>query len=541
MPTKNIYIENNSREIILKGVNIVAEPTKKTLGAKGKNVVIGNKITKDGISVVKAINVKDEEDAIGANIIKQASERTLKEAGDGTTSAVIICQSIIVEGFKLLAAGMNGQDLKSGIDKATKVIVEEIKSMSIKIDVHSPKLKHIATIAANGDEEIGELITEAFIKTGKDGVRSLENSNTGASYLETKDGLFFESGYIMQVYINNQENQSCVLEDAFIIICEGKITTLKEINPILQKINLEFKKPENTKKGILFIAEEFEGEALYTLNVNRAKNNFPICIVKAPGFGDNKKNLLKDIASVVGADIANEESGIRPDTLKIENLGYASKVTITKDETIIVGGGGKKHDIDERIAFVRKSIELIPANDVYHKEQLERSLAKLTGGVAVIYVGAATEVELNEKKDRFDDSRRATECALQEGIVAGGGVALIRCIDSLNKIECKTEDEKAGVKLIQKVLVAPFLQMAKNAGIELAVKDLKSDNKNYGYNFKTDTFEDLFESGVVDAAKVVRVSFVNAASVAGTLLTTDAVIVQVNQEMPYIPPQMRNL
>lgn len=525
MATKQIFIGSNSREVILKGVNIISDVVKSTLGAKGRNVTINSIITKDGVTVAKAIRLGDTDESIGANAVKAVAEKTVKDSGDGTTTASLIFQSIVTEGFKLLAAGMNGQELKRGIDKAVDIVSKELEAMAEKIEIDSPKLKMIAAISGNNNEEIGNMIAEAFVKTGKDGVITLESSNTGESYMKIVEGMHLQKGYFSSLFINNQENLTTEFKDCFILISEAKITTIKEVEPIMKKIYGE-------GKAVIMIAEDFDGEALYTINHNKIKG-FPVCLIKSPGFGDNKKAILQDIAAVTGATIANDESGVRLDTLKITDLGKANKVVVGKEETTIFGGAGEKHDVDERVSLVRKLIDLSPADNPYEKRMLEERLAKLTGGIGVIYVGAATEVELKEKMDRFDDAKRATACALQEGIVVGGGIALIRCQEGLDALMNTYEgDELAGVKLIRKVLEAPFRQMAKNAEVEILVKEVCGQDANYGYNFKTDKFENLVEAGVIDPCKVVRVALVNAASVAGTLLTTDSVIINVDDELP---------
>lgn len=544
MATKEILFSEEARKAIKDGVDLVANAVKVSLGARGRNVVIGgrNQSTKDGYSISKAIVYTDPVLSVGSEMVKEVAKQTVKIAGDATTTATLLAQAIIHEGFKLLSAGHRGVELKHGIDKAVAIVVDELELMKQDAEIGSDKLMQVATISGNNDEAIGSMVIDAFNKTGKEGVISLDDSKTGQTYLDLKDGLVFDKGYLSALFINNQANLSCQLDNPYIIIVEGKVSHLKEINPIFQIISKENKEKE-TNRPILMIAEDFDGEALYTINVNRVKNGFPVCLVKAPGFGDNQKNILKDIAAVVGANIANDEGGIRLDKIKLEDLGTAEKVLCTKEETTMVGGGGKKHDLDERISFVRKSIELCDPNDFMGKRQLEERLAKLTGGVAIIYVGAATETELNELKDRYDDSLRATRCAIEEGVVVGGGIALIRCIDKLNNPEVATSDELAGVKLIQKVLEYPFIQMVQNAGLDgrVTLGDVLKKDKNFGYNFKTDVFEDLMQGGVVDALKVIRWALINAASFAGTLLTTEVLIIPEKEEggNNFIPPQMR--
>lgn len=533
MATKQIYEGESSREIILKGAAIVAKIVGSTLGAAGKNVIINKQISKDGVTVSKSIRMNGVDESVGVDLLKEVAEKTVKDSGDGTTSATVLAYSILSEGFKLVAAGYKGGELKVGIDKVVSTVTKKILEMSESIEIDSPKLAQIAAISGNNNKEIGDIISEAFMKTGKDGVITLEDSNTGESYLKIVEGMSIDRGYLSNIFITNQEKLTCEFENPYILISESKIISIKEIQPILVAISKEGEK-EGKAKPVIIIAEDFEGEALYTLNLNRIKG-FPLCLIKTPGFGDNKKNIVQDIAAVVGANIANDESGLRLDTLKISDLGTAEKVTIGKDDSVIVGGGGKENDISERVRFIKKSIELVQPESWFEKEQLEKRLAKLTGGIGIIYVGAATEVELKEKKDRFDDALRATGCALKEGILPGGGIALIRCIEFLDEIETATDDERAGVNLMKKVLEAPFRQMAKNAELEIAVKEVCGKGVNFGYNFKTNKFEDLVEAGVIDPAKVVRVALQNACSVAGTLLTTDSIIINVDEPLPNFP------
>ena len=524
MATKSIYEKDQAREIFLKGVNKIANPVITTLGAKGKTVAIAGKyrtvLSKDGVSIVKAIQLTDEEDIAGANLVKEVAVKTLKQAGDSTTCATLLTQVIIQEGFKLLAAGHNGHALKAGIDKAVDEVVKHLGEMSEKITVDSPKLKQIATISANNDEFIGTIVADAYAQVGKDGIVSLDDSRTGKTYLEAVKGMQFEKGYLMPNFINNEENLSCQLNNPYILLSEGKITMLKEIKSILEQVIAE-------DRSILIIAEDVEGDALYNIlhNIQASKGQFKVCIVKAPGFGDNKKEQLKDIAAVVGATVASETTGSRLDLLKLTDLGSAEKILITKDTTTIVGGKGEF--VEARVKYIHKQIELNTSEDPFDKEQLEKRLAKLSGGIAVLYVGAPTEMELNELKDRCDDSLRATKCAIEEGIVPGGGVAFIRCADKcIKNVSDWDKTENAGMGIIWAALYKPFKQMVINAGVEIIPRDINNDNPNYGYNFKTNKFEDLVESGVIDAVKSLRVALVNASSAAGTLLTSDSLIIQ---------------
>lgn len=535
MATKQILFNEEARKGILQGAEKVANPVSVSLGIKGKTVVVGtkgySKITKDGVSIAKSIFLEDAMEAIGANLMKDVAKKTLKDSGDNTTTSVVLAHSILKEGFKLVAAGVNSMQLKKGVDKAVEKVLSLISQRATPIELDSPKLKQIASIAANNDEVIGGFVSDIYQKVGKDSVIAIEESNNGETRIESVDGMQIESGYISPYFMNNIENQSCQLQDAYVLVCEGTISTLKEIQPI-------FNLASKNQKAIMIVAEEIEAEALLTLVNTKTRGNYPLCVVKAPSFGDKKKEILRDIAITTGATVLNDDAGIRIDLAKITHLGTVSKVLVTRDETTFVGGSGQKIDVDAHIAFVRKSIEL-SANE-YEKRQHESRLARLTGGVGVIYVGAATEVEMGEKKDRYDDSLRATKCAIEEGVIAGGGVAFLRCVEDLNSIECETDDEKAGVKLIQKVLEAPFIQMAKNAGLQdrVSVGDILKGEGNYGYNFKTDKFEDLFESGVVDSAKVIKAALKNASSVSGTLLTSECLIVNVDEPLPNIP-QMR--
>lgn len=536
MGTKRIIYAKEAREAIQKGVNAVANAVKVSLGYNGRSVIIGRTITKDGYTIAKSIMLTDEVECIGADIIKRVAFKTVKEAGDNTTTSTILAQEIFNGGLEIIDAKQEGRtvnsvSVKKGIDKAVLLVVEKLKSLAQKIDINSDKLKQIATISANNDESIGKIVAEAFQKTGLEGVITIDESNTGETYLKIVEGLNFDRGYISPYFMRNQSTLACQLDNPYILISEGKISTLKQIKKILELVLRD-------NRSLVIIAEDIEGEALHTLITTRMKGNAPICAIKAPGFGENQKDTLRDIASVVGASIANDESGLRLDLLKLEDLGQSEKILITKDETTILGGKGEKHNIDERTNFIRKSIELSSPDNPFEKHQLEQRLAKLTGGIAVMYVGAPTDVELSELKDRYDDAIRATRCALEEGIVAGGGVALIRCIEVLNDILTLNVDEQAGIDLIKKVLESPFNQMAVNAGVEITAKKISELENNFGYNFKTDKIEDLVESGVIDPIKSIRISLINAASVSSTLLTSEAVLVQVDDPLPQMP-QMR--
>lgn len=529
MPTKEILFGEESRKSIKIGVDKVANVVKTTLGAKGRNVIIGRKmssqITKDGVTVAKSIQLEDPIEVIGADLIKKVAKKTVDQAGDGTTTSTILAQAIIYEGFKLIAAGHNPIELKKGIDNAVDAVVNGIVSMSEKVEIDSDRLNQIATVSSNNDKEIGNLVADAFKQTGKDGVITIENSQTGQTYIKVVDGMQFDRGMISPWFVINEEKLSAEFENALILVSADKISTEKEFVPFLQKAVA-------TRKPILIIAEDITDYALSSSIINRIKGAYPICAVKAPSYGADKYEILRDICAMTGATLVDESAGIRMDTVELKHLGNAEKVTITRDSTTIVNGGGKKEDIEGRVKYIRTALGL-SSND-FEKEQLQNRLAKINGGVAVIYVGAATDIELSEKKDRVEDAMKATKCAIEEGIVVGGGVALIRCIDKLFELKYNTDDERVGIKLVQKILSSPFKQMIENAGVDISIKEIENKNVNYGYNFKTDTFEDLVESGIIDPAKVVRVSLVNAASLAGTLLTSDALIVQ-SDDVPNFP------
>jgi len=531
MGTRSILYNEEARKAIKNGVDKVANAVKVTLGAKGRTVIVGHKygskITKDGISVARAINLEDEIEAIGANIIKEVSQNTVAQAGDGTTSAMIIAQAILHEGFKLSAAGHNTTELKSGIDKAVKAVVEQLKVISTPVDVDSDKLKQISIISANNDEEIGSKIAEAYKLTGKDGIISIDDSTTGETYIKSVEGMQFERGYISPFFVNDESTLSVQFEKPYILVCAGKISTGKEILPIFGQV------VKSNNAPFLIIAEDVVDEALGIILTNRIKGPYPICVIKSPGFGDNQIETLRDICALTGATLVNDETGVRLDTLTLEQLGKSDKVLVTKDETTIVGGAGDKNGIEARKDFIRKSIEQSP--DEREQNLFRNRLAKLSGGIAILYVGASSEVELGEKKDRCDDALRATGAALEEGIVPGGGIALIRCDSILENLPFDNDGEREGIKLIRRVLSAPFRQMVENSGLDINISNILSLSQNFGYNFKTDKVEDLVESGVVDPTKVVRVALVNAASVSGVLLTSESLIVNVddpNQIMP---------
>lgn len=533
MPTKQILFNEESRKAILKGMDIVSDAVGISLGARGKMAVIGSKgytkTTKDGVSIARSIRLEDSIEAIGANAIKDVAQKTVLQCGDNTTTASIMTRAIYKEGAKLISAGYNSVDLKRGIDMATDKVVEYIKSISQQIDISDDKLKQIATISANNDTEIGGFVADAIQRTGKDGIVSLDTSTRGETYIEKVEGLQISASYIHPVFINNPEKLSCELINPYILVAEGKISNENDILPIFGLVANKDNRP------FLIISEYIEGNALAVLVHNKVKGNYPVCAVRAPSYGENQKRILQDIGVCVGADVASEETGLRLDKLKITNLGTAEKVIITKDETTIVGGGGEKHDIESHVLQVRNALNL--SSNEKERQDNEQRLAKLLGGIGVIYVGGESELEISEKKDRYDDAVRASKCAISEGVVAGGGTTFLRCIELLNSLETSNEDEKAGVRVIQKALEVPFIQMAKNAGLEnrISISDILKGDTNWGYNFKTDKFENLYESGVLDPAMVLRVALKNAASVAGTLLTSEVLIINEDIPLPNLP------
>ena len=532
MPTKQILFNEESKKAVLKGMDIATDAIVQTLGAKGKTVVIGSKshtkTSKDGVTVARSIRLEDTIEAIGANAIRDVAQSTVNACGDNTTTASLLTRAIYKEGIKLISAGYNSVELKKGIDSAVSFVIDEIKKQSKEIYIDSDKLKQVASISANNDELIGGYVAEAIKKTGKDGVVTVEGSNTDATYVSITEGIEFDRSYLSYHYINNFEKLSCELEEPYILVAEGKLSSEKDVFDI-------FKQVADKSKPFLVITEFIDGAALSLIEYNRIKGKYPVCVVKAPSFGENQKRMLQDIAIVVGADVASDNTGMRPDLFKLTNLGTAKKVIVTKDKTTIIGGHGKKHDIESHIKQVRTALEL-SSNELERKQNEDR-LAKLIGGVGIIYVGGSSEIEISEKFDRYDDSLRASKCALIEGVCAGGGTAYLRSIEKLNSIECDNDDQKAGIKVIQKALEQPFIQMAKNAGLEnrISISEILKGGENYGYNFKTDKFENLYESGVVDAAMVLRVALKNAASVAGTLLTSEVLIVNEDTHLPNLP------
>jgi chaperonin GroEL len=528
--SKLIHYDVEARDALKKGVDKLADAVKVTLGPRGRNVVIEKsfgapKITKDGVTVAKEIELADKIENMGAQMVKEVASKTNDNAGDGTTTATVLAQAIIASGLKNVTAGANPMDLKAGIDKAVAAIVEGLKDVKIDIDKDIDKLKQIATISANGDDEIGSLIAEAYEKVGKSddgkfnntGVITVEEAKGIETTLETVEGMQFDRGYLSPYFVTDSEKMTTDLEDPYILIFDKKISTMKDLLPILEKV-------VQSGKPLLIIAEDIEGEALATLVVNKLRGSLKIAAVKAPGFGDRRKAMLEDIAILTGGTVISEERGYKLENATLDFLGQASNVTIDKDNTTIVGGSGKADDIKARVNQIKGQIENTTSD--YDREKLQERLAKLSGGVAVLYIGAASEVEMKEKKDRVEDALHATRAAVEEGIVPGGGVALLRTLSTLDKLKGDNDDEAVGFQIVRRALESPLRTIANNAGVEgaIVVQKVLEGKGAFGYNARTEVYEDLIKAGVIDPTKVTRAALQNAASVAGLLLTTEAVI-----------------
>jgi chaperonin GroEL len=523
---KQIVTGASSRQAILRGVNILADAVKITLGPKGRNAVIEKKfgapiITKDGVTVAKEIELQDPLENMGAQMVKEVAAKTSDVAGDGTTTATVLAQAIFREGVRTLAAGANPMALKRGIEKAVAVAVEEIKKL--QKDVKGDMIVQVGTISANNDKHIGEIIAEAMKKVGKDGVITVEESKTMETTLEVVEGMQFDRGYLSPYFVTAPERMECVLEDVYILIHEKKVSSLRELLPLLEQTT-------KMNKPLLIISEDVEGEALATLVVNKLRGTLQCVAVKAPGFGDRRKAMLEDIAVLTGGKAISEDLGIKLENVKLEELGHAKKVTIDKDNTTIIAGAGKALEIQARIKQLRAQIE--DATSDYDKEKLQERLAKLVGGVAVIKVGAATETELKEKKARVEDAMHATRAAVEEGIVPGGGVALLRCIPALDKLKLR-EDEAIGVNIVKRALEEPTRQIAQNAGHEGAIivdRIRDSKEENFGFNAESGEFGDMIKAGVIDPAKVTRLALQNAASIVALMLTTEVLIADIKED-----------
>jgi len=523
---KQIVTGENSRQSILRGINILANAVKITLGPRGRNAVIEKKfgapvITKDGVTVAKEIDLQDPLENMGAQMVREVASKTSDVAGDGTTTATILAQAIFREGVRTVAAGASPMGLKRGIEKAVEVAVEEIKKFSR--DVKGEMIAQVGTISANTDKQVGNIIAEAMKKVGKDGVITVEESRTMETTLEVVEGMQFDRGYLSPYFVTDPERMECVLEDVRILIHEKKISSMKDLLPLLEQI-------AKMGKPLLIIAEDVEGEALATLVVNKLRGTLQCAAVKAPGFGDRRKAMLEDIATLTGGKAVTEDLGIKLENVKIEDLGRAKKVTIDKDNTTIVEGAGKTSEIEGRVKQIRAQIEETTSD--YDKEKLQERLAKLVGGVAVIKVGAATETELKEKKARVEDAMHATRAAVEEGIVPGGGVSLLRCIPALDRLKLH-DDEAIGVNIVKRALEEPLRQIAQNAGHEGAVvagRVRESKDENFGFDAETGEFTDLVKAGVIDPAKVTRLALQNAASIAALMLTTEALVAEIKED-----------
>ncbi len=534
---KQLEFSDQARRSILAGVEKLAQAVKVTLGPKGRNVVIDRKfgsptITKDGVSVAKEIELEDPYENMGAQMVKEVAEKTSDNAGDGTTTATVLAEAIYKEGLKNVTSGANPMALKRGIETAVETIVEEIKKLSKKIDnKNTREVEQVATISANGDSSVGKIIAEALEKVGKDGVITVEEGKSLATELKVVEGMQFDQGYLSPYFATDMQKMECELEDPYILIHEKKIGNIKDMLPLLEKV-------AQSGRSLVIIAEDVEGEALATLVVNKMRGTFHCAAVKAPGFGDRRKAMLQDIAILTGGKAITEDLGLKLDSIGLEDLGRAKKVNIDKDNTTIVEGAGKPKDIEARVNQIKNQIESTDSS--YDKEKLQERLAKLSGGVAVVNVGAATETEMKEKKARVEDALHATRAAVEEGIVPGGGVALLRAIPALSKIKVKG-DEKTGVDIVRRSLEAPVRQLAINAGLEgsVIVEHLKEQEVNIGYDINKDEYVDMLESGVIDPAKVTRTALQNAASIAGLLLTTEALITDIPEKKDDHPaPQM---
>jgi len=535
--SKQLYFNVEARNKMKKGVDILANAVKVTLGPKGRNVVLEKKygapsITKDGVTVAKEIELEDPIENMGAQMVKEVASKTADIAGDGTTTATVLAQSIIGEGLKNVAAGANPMDLKRGIDKAVKVVVESLKKQSEKIGTDTGKIQQVASISANNDEEIGKLIAEAMQKVSKDGVITVEEAKGTDTYVDVVEGMQFDRGYLSPYFVTDSEKMQAVLESPYILIYDKKISTMKDILHILEKV---------AQQGapLLIISEDLEGEALATLVVNKLRGTLKVAAVKAPGFGDRRKEMLQDLAVLTGGIVISEDQGYKLENADLTYLGKTESVTIDKDNTTIVGGKGKKSDIEARINQIKAQIESTTSD--YDREKLQERLAKLSGGVAVLYVGAATEVEMKEKKDRVDDALHATRAAVEEGIVAGGGTAFIRAIETLEKLTTgANEDETTGINIVKRAIEEPLRQIAANAGAEgsIIVQKVKEGKGDFGYNARTETFEKLFSAGVIDPTKVTRIALENASSIAGMVLTTECVIADKPEPKQAAAPAM---
>ena len=530
---KEIVYTTEARDLLKKGVDQLANAVKVTLGPKGRNVVIEKKfgapqITKDGVTVAKEVELEDHFENTGAQLVKSVASKTGDDAGDGTTTATILAQAIVTEGLKNVTAGANPMDLKRGIDKAVNAVVEYIASSAEKVDDNYDKIEQVATVSANNDPEIGKLLADAMRKVSKDGVITIEESKSRDTHIGVVEGMQFDRGYLSAYFITDSEKMECVMEHPYILLYDKKISNIKDFLPILQPA-------AESGRPMLVIAEDVDSEALTTLVVNRLRGGLKICAVKAPGFGDRRKAMLEDIAVLTGGTVISEEKGLTLEQATLEMLGTCEKVTVDKDNTTIVNGAGQKQSITDRVNQIKN--EIANTKSTYDKEKLQERLAKLAGGVAVLYVGANSEVEMKEKKDRVDDALCATRAAIEEGVVAGGGTTYIRAQEALKGLKGENADEQTGIKIVERAIEEPLRQIVINAGGEgaVVVQKVREGKGDFGYNARKDEYEDLRESGVIDPAKVARVALENAASIAGMFLTTECVIVDKPEKEPAMP------
>lgn len=530
---KEIKFNIKAREELKNGVDALADAVKVTLGPKGRNVIIERKfgaphITKDGVTVAREIELEDPFQNMGAQLVKEVASKTGDQAGDGTTTATVLAQSIVNVGLKNVAAGANPMDLKRGIDKAVSKVVEGIKAQSREVDDDFGKIENVARVSANNDEKIGKLIAEAMQKVTRDGVITVEEAKGTETSVDIVEGMEFDRGYISPYFVTNTEKMECEMDSPYILLYDKKISNLKDMLPVLEQT-------AQSGRGLLIIAEDVDNEALATLVVNRLRGSLKICAVKAPGFGDRRKEMLEDIAILTGGTVISEVKGMQLANATINDLGTAEKVTVNKDNTIIVNGAGSKEAIEARVNQIKAQMEATTSS--YDKEKLQERLAKLAGGVAVLYIGAPSEVEMKEKKDRVDDALSATRAAIAEGIVPGGGVAYIRTLPALEELKGDNDDENTGIQIIRRAIEEPMRQIVDNAGVEGAVivQKVKEGKGDFGYNARTGEYQNFFESGVIDPAKVTRVALENAASIAGMFLTTECVIADKKEENPAAP------
>jgi chaperonin GroEL len=538
MTAKEVKFSGDARAKLLAGVDILADAVKVTLGPKGRNVILDKsfgapRISKDGVSVAKEIELEDKFENMGAQMVREVASKTSDLVGDGTTTATVLAQAIVREGAKAVAAGMNPMDLKRGIDSAVQAVVDDIAKRARKIKTNQ-EIAQVGTISANGDREVGEILAQAMERVGNEGVITIEEAKSLATELDVVEGMMFDRGYLSPYFITNTDKMICEMEDPYILLHEKKLSSLQAMLPVLEAV-------VQSSRPLLIIAEDIEGEALATLVVNKLRGGLKISAVKAPGFGDRRKAMLEDIAILTGGQVISEDLGIKLENVTLDMLGTSKRATVTKDETMLIDGAGKKADIDGRCAQIRAQIEETASD--YDKEKLQERLAKLSGGVAVVRVGGSTEVEVKEKKDRVEDAMYATRAAVEEGIVAGGGAALLYATRALDKLKTDNQDQKVGINIIRKALSTPLCQIVENAGFDggvIAAKMLEQDNDNYGFDAQADVFTDMVAAGIVDPTKVVRIALQDAASIAGLLVTTEAMVAEKPQP-PAAAPHMPDM